>query len=233
VVLMRIRIVLIEPEGRINMGFILRLAKNFEVDDICVVKPKFNIMDEEIREFAARGYDLINKVKIAENLDECVGDQQFLACTTAVYGTKSDVLRQSITLEHLVNLAMHRDSITLIFGRESVGLTRDELSKCDVITTIETGGEYNVLNLSHAVAIVLYRLRVADKVRLVYGELAGGELINHIIKYVRGIASLLDLEVGDVEIALRHVLNKALLTRAEGRILYKFFKHIYHNLKSG
>ncbi|MEM3131393.1 MAG: TrmH family RNA methyltransferase, partial [Sulfolobales archaeon] len=52
---LRIRLVLVEPEGRMNFGQILRLSRNFGIDDICVVNPKFDIGDKEVIDFAAGG----------------------------------------------------------------------------------------------------------------------------------------------------------------------------------
>ena len=58
----RLRVVLVEPEGRINFGFVLRLARNFSVQDICVVKPKFDLKDPEVLEFAAGGVEAVEFV---------------------------------------------------------------------------------------------------------------------------------------------------------------------------
>lgn len=229
---MRLKLVLVEPEGKINMGFILRLAKNFDVRDICVVTPKFNILDEEVLSFAAKGAELAQHVKVVDVLDECLKDSRMSVCTTALYDVESDVIRQSVSLKHMVSIASAYDSITLVFGRESVGLTRNELSKCDLIMTIDVGSEYNVFNLSHAVAIVLYELiAVGTQQRPVYGKLADKDRINYVVNFAKELASHLGLNTSDVEVTLRHVLNKALITKAEGRVLYRLFKGLHYALK--
>jgi TrmH family RNA methyltransferase len=229
---MKMKIVLVEPEGKINMGFILRLARNFNIDDICVVNPKFSISDEEVVNFAARGSELINLVKVVSSLDECVSDSEVSVCTTALYDTDSDILRQSVSLKHLVNILPTNTSVALVFGRESVGLTRDELRRCDLVMTIDIRSDYNVLNLSHAVAIVLYELSShTHKERSVLGELYSKEGLNYIIRYVKEIATLADMVDVDVEVLFKHILNKALITKAEGKELYRFFKSIYHLLR--
>ncbi|MEM0453869.1 MAG: RNA methyltransferase [Sulfolobales archaeon] len=231
---MGVRLVFVEPEGRINMGFILRLAKNFNIRDICVVAPKFNILDEEVLNFAAKGSELANQVKVAESLEECIKDSELSVCTTSHYDTESDVIRQSLSLKHVASIVSAYDSVTLVFGRESVGLTRNELSKCDLVMTIDIGSEYNVFNLSHAVAIVLYELLVGNtQQRPVYGKLANKERINYIINYSKELASYLGMNASDVEVTLKHVLNKALITKAEGRVLYRLFKGLYYTLKRG
>jgi len=46
----------------------------------------------------------------------------------------------------------------LVFGREDVGLFNEELEQCDVLVSIPTSPEYQSMNLSHAVAVILYEL---------------------------------------------------------------------------
>lgn len=229
---MKLKLVLVEPEGKINMGFILRLARNFKIDDICVVNPRFDIRDEEVLNFAARGRELVDRVRITKSLDECVSSSELAVCTTAIYDEDSDVLRQSITLPYLVEIANQVDSISVVFGRESVGLTRSELSRCDLVMTVDVDSDYNVLNLSHAVAIVLYELLKPHRRRLVYGELVGKDYINYIVRYCRWVADIIGLNPDEVEVVFKHVLSKAMVTKAEGRVLYRLFKDLYHIIKS-
>ncbi len=229
---MRLRLVLVEPEGRVNMGFILRLAKNFEVNDICVVNPKFNVTDEEVLNFAAKGSDLAKEVRIVSSLGECLKGSDLSVCTTSHYDVDSDIVRQSISLKHLATIASNYDLVALVFGRESVGLTRNELRECDLVMSVDVGSEYKVFNLSHAVAIVLYELLSSKALqRPVYGSLTSKEHLNYIINYAGEVAADLGLNRSDVEVVLRHVLSKALLTKAEGKVLYRFFKCVYHTIK--
>lgn len=153
---MSVRLVLVEPEGRINLGFILRLCKNFEIFDIHVVNPKFPINDPEVIEFAAKGSDLIKEVKVAGSLDEALSGVDVAMCTSAKTGDETDVLRHAYTPEILQKLLRKYKKIALVFGRESVGLTRNELRKCTGIISIPGNPEYNVMNLSHAAAVILY-----------------------------------------------------------------------------
>ncbi|MEM2682126.1 MAG: TrmH family RNA methyltransferase, partial [Zestosphaera sp.] len=76
-----IRLVVVGPEGRINMGFILRLAKNFGINDICVVNPQFDLSDSEVKEFAARGAELLSNVVIKSSIEECLSDVKLSICT--------------------------------------------------------------------------------------------------------------------------------------------------------
>ncbi len=49
----------------------------------------------------------------------------------------------------------------LVFGRERVGLTNDELQKCHYHVAIAANPEYSSLNLAMAVQVIAYEVRMA------------------------------------------------------------------------
>jgi TrmH family RNA methyltransferase len=55
-------------------------------------------------------------------------------------------------------LIKEREKPALIFGRENYGLYREELALCEATITIPTNPKFPILNLSHAVGIVLYEI---------------------------------------------------------------------------
>ncbi len=223
----RLWIILVEPEGRINFGFILRLAKNFGVKGVCVVNPKFPLDDSEVKQFSSRGIEYLKegRVIVASNLRECLSNVSYTICTTAKTAREGDVLRHSISPKAIKFVIPRRGDIGLVFGRESVGLSRDELSQCDVITTLETGTDYNVLNLSHAVAIFLYEI-LRDEIidDLVYGEECEQSVINVILRFIEDITKALELP--SAYVALKHILKRASLRKDECSVVYKLFKKL-------
>lgn len=145
-------------EGAINLGFIIRLAYNFEVDELYLVDPRVDVSDDEVRRFAARGKEYIGSVRVVGSMDEAIEDMDLVACTSAIVPSRRDPLRQAIELRDFVDVARQYRSLALVFGRESTGLTRRELEKCNLYIHIRAGRRYPVLNLSHAVAVALYEL---------------------------------------------------------------------------
>ncbi|MEM4115896.1 MAG: TrmH family RNA methyltransferase, partial [Saccharolobus sp.] len=65
-----IRVVLVEPEGEYNIGFIARLCKNFSVDELYIVNPKASI--SEALRFSALAKDVLEKAKIVNIFDEAI-----------------------------------------------------------------------------------------------------------------------------------------------------------------
>ncbi len=51
--------------------------------------------------------------------------------------------------------------MALVFGRERVGLTNDELQKCHYHVAIAANPEYSSLNLAMAVQVIAYEVRMA------------------------------------------------------------------------
>src|SRR3989475_12976396 len=65
--------------------------------------------------------------------------------------------------------------VTLVFGREDFGPLDEELRRCDLLTTIPASPDYPILNLSHAVTILLYELLAARATRHGKRETSGME----------------------------------------------------------
>lgn len=232
-VLMSVRLVLVEPEGRINLGFILRLCKNFEVYDIYVVNPKFPINDPEVIEFAAKGADLIKYVKVVKSLDEALSGVDIAICTSAETGEESDVLRHSYSPEILRKVLRRYESVALVFGRESVGLTRSELSKCVSIITIPGNPEYNVMNLSHATAVILYLTwRFRKETKKIKG--IDQKYINVLLKYFNEFLDNLSLEERYKEkakIIFKRIVYLYPLRKGEITTIYRILKSATYLLK--
>lgn len=51
--------------------------------------------------------------------------------------------------------------VALVFGRERVGLTNEELQKCHYHVAIAANPEYSSLNLAMAVQVIAYEVRMA------------------------------------------------------------------------
>jgi TrmH family RNA methyltransferase len=233
-----IRVVVVGIEGEINLGFIVRLCKNFNVDELALVKPQVDVWSDKVKEFAANGFDYLysGRVKIYEDLDEALKGVGFSACTSAVVSTEGgDVLRKAIELEKFIQIAKNYSNIAIVFGRESTGLTRDEIAKCDVLVHIASNPEYPTLNLSHAVAIVLYEL---------YKKLKSESLIDRIDKptedmlriaekYIDELAKIVASDERQYEAfsrSFKHMIRKADISKTEIGFLITFIRRLINNI---
>lgn len=157
VTLLKIKVIFLEPENAGNVGSIARAMKNFALKELVLVNPKFkDMLEAEIR--TMHGIDVLKNISIVNSLDEAVSDVDFIVGTTAKTGMNYNVLRTPITPDLLIERLVKIDGkIALLFGRESMGLTNEELAKADVVVTIPASS-YSTLNVSHAAAIIFYEI---------------------------------------------------------------------------
>lgn len=156
---MNVRVVLVGPEHEGNIGSIARLVKNFGFHELWLVDPKTEL-GMEAEAYAAHAKDVLARVVIVPDLNMAFDGVSFIVGTTAVHAKKSsNVFRISVTPEELARKAVAiKGTIALLFGRESKGLSNEELSRCDVVVSIPSSPLYRTLNVASASAIMLYEL---------------------------------------------------------------------------
>ena len=77
---------------------------------------------------------------------------------TARSGRNHSVTRAVVPLPELPDPTSLDGQVALVFGRESSGLTNEEVLLCDLAFSIPTSKAYSSMNLSHAIAVTLYDL---------------------------------------------------------------------------
>ncbi len=150
-----ISIVLIGTESSENLGAVCRVMKNFGFGDLILVNPKCSKDDIKAEIVSKHAYDILKHAKVRKQLrgfDYVVG-------TTAKIGGDYNIVRTPLSPEQAAEkLSMLSSTrVALVFGPESTGLNNEFLKKCDFIINIPAS-DYGTLNLSHAVAIILYEL---------------------------------------------------------------------------
>lgn len=150
-----IAIILVSPQMGENIGASARAMKNFGITDLRIVAPRDGWPNDKARANAALAVDVIDSAKIYDDLKSAVKDLEYL------YATSSQV--RSMNKDYITTTALEADcdrsmSVGIIFGRESTGLTNEEISIADKIILIDTDPSCSSLNLSQAVLLVCYEL---------------------------------------------------------------------------
>lgn len=216
--LSRFRVVLVEPEYEMNLGAVARAMKNFGFSDLRLVNPKCDPLGFDSIKFAKHAREVLEGAKVCKTLSEATRGCKFSVGTTGVlYRHWSETFRSPISIRELgkVLLKQKEGNIALVFGNEGVGLSEEDISACDLIVTIPANKDYPVLNLSHAVSIVLYEMSALPVLGFVP---AGGEekerLIETFSALVQRYAALMR-NPRKVKIAFRRMVGKAMLTDKE------------------
>ncbi len=152
-----ITIVLLEPQNAGNIGAVCRAMKNFGFSKLVLVEPKCRHLSLEARKRAKHAVDILKKANVEKK--SALKKFDYIVGTTGILGTDYNIPRSPIRPEQLAELLqIAKGEIAVLFGRESSGLSNEEILMCDFIVTIPTSKKYPVMNLSHAVAIVLYEI---------------------------------------------------------------------------
>ena len=54
-----LKVILVEPNGPLNVGSVARLCTNFEVDELRIVSPKCDIFSLEAKKMALKGHKFL------------------------------------------------------------------------------------------------------------------------------------------------------------------------------
>lgn len=153
--------VLVEPREAGNVGSSARAIKNMGFKNLCLVNPK-SPMSDEARWFAHNALDVLEAMKVYDNLTDAISDKSLVVGTTRRKGKRrGTVLPVEDGSARLFDTALDK-KIAILFGREDRGLFNEEVEECDLLLTIPTGKEQPSLNLAQAVMIFAYELSKAD-----------------------------------------------------------------------
>jgi TrmH family RNA methyltransferase len=226
------RVILVEPLYEINIGFACRIMKNFGFKELCLVRPRTPIT-EVTRIFAAKAHDILASAIIVDSLEEAVKGFDLKIGTTGKLAGPRNILRSVVFPWHLHELMKCEGKVALIFGREDIGLTNQELSMCDVLVNIPTSEEYPVMNVTHAMAVILYELSKAytrPKTKL-----ASAKLREVALKYFSDILNFIDFpkeKEPKAKLAFKRILGKAFISQKEMQILLAFLHKVHLRLSS-
>ncbi|MHA1491862.1 MAG: RNA methyltransferase [Promethearchaeota archaeon] len=164
-------VILVQPETAGNIGSIARIMKNFGFNELVIFNPIDSvekILSYETQGFAMRGKDILLNAKIVTNDEQkdylnqyksLVRNYDLIIATTAKGKHYRNIKRLAIFPEDLtIPISEKPLNIAILFGKESSGLTNEEISLADILLRIPSNDDYPTLNISHACAIILYEI---------------------------------------------------------------------------
>jgi len=156
-----ISVAVVDAETPGNVGTIARSMKNFGLSELLLVDPPELDPEGEAYGFAGQAREDILPEAREVTFDQLVEQYHTVACTATTNEDDSSHVRYPAkTPRELADSLRDVEGDTcVVFGRERVGLTNDELARLDEICSIPASDDYPVLNLGQAATIVLYELR--------------------------------------------------------------------------
>lgn len=178
---MSLSFVLVEPSRAANVGAAARAIKTMGFTQLVLVGSSLHLADEA-RWLAHGATDILDNSLIIEDMAQLRQQFDLLIATTArergtprVYLTPSE-LSQRLSL-NASDERLSSASRALVFGRESTGLTNDELAICDLYSYVPLANPYPSMNLAQAVMVYSYALsQTTTQIGLVSSQAQTGQV---------------------------------------------------------
>lgn len=150
------RIVLVGTTHPGNIGAAARSMKTMSQRNLYLVNPKI-FPSAEATARAAGADDLLANTKICSSLKDAIADCDLVIGTSARIRSIPWPMVSPRECAKKIS-EVNYSSVAIIFGRESSGLSNDEMELCNLVLQIPTAPEYNSLNLASAVQIICYEI---------------------------------------------------------------------------
>ena len=147
-------IILVEPEHPHNIGFVARSMRSNGLSDLRIVR-KAKPLPKKCYDTAHSSADILDNAKLFSTLKEAIADCSY---TVAFSRRLFNSIVPHTSLPDLPAICKSKNGIVaLIFGRESCGLSFEEIELCALQCEIPVAGQMSI-NLSHAVSVASYEL---------------------------------------------------------------------------
>jgi tRNA/rRNA methyltransferase len=180
--------------------------------------------------------DLLESASVCSSLDEALTGTLFSVAATARH---RDLSHKIMTPREVADAFLGKTDegdVAIVFGPERTGLTIEDATKCNVVSTIPCNPDYSSLNLAQAVQVFSYELKVISSEATSDGETkktferATHEEIEWLIAHFE--KALIDVEFlnaqnpGRVMQRIRRLIAKTELEREELNILRGFLSAV-------
>ena len=235
-----VKVVLVGTTHPGNIGAAARAIKNMGIFNLALVEPKEFPSDIAIyRSKAAK--DILENAEIYESLEDAIAGCKLVVGTSArARSVPWPVFNPRDAAEEMRKISK-QGNVAIVFGREDRGLTNDELGLCNFHVHIPSDPKYSSLNLSQAVQILAYEIRLAYSRDEVISEvkwdvdLANNEQTERLIDHMEELMQ--DVEFYDVEnprkllLRVRRFFKRSKIDVMEANIFRGLFSAIQKRLK--
>ncbi len=158
-----IRIVLMNTSHPGNIGSAARAMLTMGLTDLYLVNP-LHFPDEQANTMASGADSVLEKATVVTELQDAIAD-----CHTVIGTSARDQrsiqwpLMDARACGEFVAERSSHSKIAIVFGRESSGLTNEELELCQFLVSIPVNTNFSSLNIASAVQVLSYECAVALK----------------------------------------------------------------------
>ncbi len=220
----KVRIVLVHTSDCRNIGSAARAMKTMGLSQLVLVDP-VEMPNGQAQALAAGATDVLSNAKVVSSLREAIADCGLVIGTSARSRTLPWPMLEPRGCGEKMITEANEYPVALVFGRESSGLTNDELQLCHFHVQIPANPNYSSLNLAMAVQTLSYEVRTSYLFSL---DEANQE-------YSTGNGTY----IGKKSIGKKSISNKTFNAKSEDDELYpvtedteRFYQHFENALKT-
>jgi len=153
-----VRVVLVEPTHPGNIGAVARAMQTMGLSRLHLVRPR-EFPSAEATSRAAGADGVLFDATVHEDFLPAIAPCGWVIGTSARARSLSvEELSPPDCVERLLGKAA-TTQVALVFGRESSGLSNEELQHCHAVVTIPTDPAFTSLNIAAAVQVLGYEIR--------------------------------------------------------------------------
>ena len=153
-----VRFVLVEPTHPGNIGGVARAIKTMGFNQLCLVKPR-RFPADEATAMAAGADDVLEQVSVVDSVAKAVSNCCLVIGASArLRHMQWPSLLPAKAAAELIKFAPH-GRLAVMFGRESSGLSNEEMDFCNYLVYIPCNPQFKSLNLASAVQVIAYEIR--------------------------------------------------------------------------
>jgi tRNA (cytidine32/uridine32-2'-O)-methyltransferase len=157
----RICVVMVNTTHSGNIGAAARAMKNMGLSRLLLVDPIASI-DEEAIQRSSRAEDILHNAEIHPTLESAIAGCGLVVGTSArSRSVPWPLMTPRQCGDRAAQAAAAGNEIALVFGRESRGLTNEELHLCNAHVHIPTDENFSSLNVAQAIQVMAYEMRLA------------------------------------------------------------------------
>jgi len=152
-----ISVILVRPRFPENVGSVARAMKNMGLNYLILVDG-CSPLHINAYKLASGAEDILERAEEFPTLKEAISQMGCVVGTTSRAGKeRSPLLTPEDLAKKLIPLST-KNPVSLVFGSEKEGLTKDELSLCHIYVRIPSSESFPSLNLAQAVMVICYEL---------------------------------------------------------------------------
>ncbi len=156
----QVRIILVNTSDCRNIGSAARAMKTMGLSQLVLVDP-IEMPNGQAQALAAGATDVLANAKVVSTLSEAIEDCGLVIGTSARSRTLPWPMLEPRGCGEKMVAEASEYPVALVFGRESSGLTNDELQLCHFHVQIAANPDYSSLNLAMAVQTLSYEVRTS------------------------------------------------------------------------